>query len=99
MMATSPSQQTNEGTFRILHVDDEPDLSEMVCIFLGRADERFEIVQATSASMGLDQLSEQPFDCVISDFDMPGCNGIEFLEKVREKFPKLPFILFTGIRL
>ncbi|MBP1923285.1 PAS domain S-box-containing protein [Halorubrum alkaliphilum] len=95
-MATSPSQQTNEGTFRILHVDDEPDLSEMVGIFLGRADERFEIVQATSASMGLDQLSEQPFDCVISDYDMPGCNGIEFLQKVREEFPELPFILFTG---
>ena len=83
-------------TFRVLHVDDEPDLSEMVGIFLGRADERFEIAQATSASMGLDKLSEQTFDCVISDYDMPGCNGIEFLEEVREEFPELPFILFTG---
>lgn len=95
-MAPPPPQQTNDGTFRVLHVDDEPDLSEMVGIFLGHADERFETVQASSASTGLDQLSEQTFDCVISDYDMPGCNGIEFLKKVREEFPGLPFILFTG---
>lgn len=92
----SPSQQTEDGTFRVLHVDDEPNFTELVCIFLEREDDRFEIVQATSASNGLDQLSEHAFDCVISDYDMPGCNGIEFLEEVREEFPDLPFILFTG---
>jgi PAS domain S-box-containing protein len=27
---------------------------------------------------------------------MPGCNGIDFLKKIREDFPELPFILFTG---
>lgn len=90
------SQQTDEGTFRILHVDDEPEFTELVSIFLEREDDRFEIVQATSASNGVDKLSEQAFDCVISDYDMPGCNGIEFLETVRDEFPNLPFILFTG---
>lgn len=95
-MATPPFQQTEEGTFRILHVDDEPEFAEMVSVFLEREVDRFEIVQATSASNGLDQLSERAFDCVISDYDMPGCNGIEFLAEVREEFPNLPFILFTG---
>ncbi|WP_324254844.1 response regulator [Halapricum desulfuricans] len=95
-MPPSSSQQTEEGTFRVLHVDDKPDLLEMVSIFLEREDDRFEIVQATSASNGLDQLSEQAFDCVISDYDMPSCNGIEFLQEVREDSPDLPFILFTG---
>ncbi|WP_418286178.1 response regulator [Halorubrum sp. DTA46] len=95
-MPTSSSQQTEEGTFRVLHVDDEPELSEIVGIFLERADDRFAVVQATSASDGLDHLSEQAFDCVISDYDMPGCTGIEFLEEVRGEFPDLPFILFTG---
>lgn len=96
MRPTPASQQTEEGTFRVLHVDDEPGFLELVSIFLTRADGRFVIVQATSASNGLDHLSEQAFDCVISDYDMPGCNGIEFLEEVREEFPELPFILFTG---
>jgi len=90
------SQQTDEGTFRVLHVDDEPDFTELVSTFLEREDDRFEIVQATSASNGVDKLCEQAFDCVISDYDMPGCNGIEFLEKVRDESPNLPFILFTG---
>lgn len=55
-MATPPTQQTEEGTFRILHVDDEPEFAELVSIFLEREDDRFEIVQATNASNGLDQL-------------------------------------------
>lgn len=90
------SQQTDEGAFRVLHVDDDPDFTEMVSIFLEREDNRFEIVQATRASNGLDKLGEEAFDCVISDYKMPGCNGIEFLEKVRDECPDLPFILFTG---
>ena len=96
MIPTSASQQTEEGTFRVLHVDDDPGFLEMVGMFLEREDERFAVVQATSASNGLDHLSERAFDCVISDYDMPGCNGIGFLEEVREEFPELPFILFTG---
>jgi len=90
------SQQTDEGTFRVLHVDDEPAFTELVSTFLEREDDRFEVVQATSASNGMDKLSEQPFDCVISDYDMPGCNGIEFLEKVRDESLDIPFVLFTG---
>jgi PAS domain S-box-containing protein len=35
-------------------------------------------------------------DCVVSDYDMPGQNGIEFLEAVRDDYPDLPFILYTG---
>uniref|UniRef100_UPI003EBA954A PAS domain S-box protein n=1 Tax=Halobaculum sp. EA56 TaxID=3421648 RepID=UPI003EBA954A len=35
-------------------------------------------------------------DCVVSDYEMPGRNGIDFLERVREEYPELPFILYTG---
>ena len=33
---------------------------------------------------------------MVTDYDMPGRDGIEFLEAVREEHPELPFILFTG---
>ncbi|AZH27045.1 hybrid sensor histidine kinase/response regulator [Haloplanus aerogenes] len=83
-------------TIRILHVDDDPDFAEMAAIFLERADERFVVETATNVQTGLDCLAAADIDCVVSDYDMPGMNGIEFLETVREDHPRLPFILFTG---
>jgi PAS domain S-box-containing protein len=81
---------------RILHVDDEPGFSEMVAEFLEREDETLEITTATSASEGLQHLDATQFDCVVSDYDMPEQNGIQFLDAVRDDHPDLPFILFTG---
>jgi PAS domain S-box-containing protein len=86
----------HSGSIRILHVDDEPDLGELVATFLTREDDRFEVESAASASAGLDRLSDSQFDCIVSDYDMAGRNGIEFLEAVREDRPDLPFILYTG---
>ncbi|MFC6988298.1 PAS domain-containing protein [Haloplanus sp. GCM10025708] len=83
-------------TIRILHVDDDPGVAEMTATFLERADDRFDVETATSASEGLDRLVEGGFDCVVSDYDMPDCNGLDFLEDVRENCLTTPFILFTG---
>lgn len=81
---------------RVLHVDDDPDLADIAATFLEREDERFSIETAMSATEGLDQLATNEFDCIVSDYDMPGQNGIEFLETVRATYPELPFILYTG---
>jgi PAS domain S-box-containing protein len=87
----------NEGTdIRVLHVDDNPDFAAVAAEMLEREDDRFTVRTATSASEGLGQLSDAEFDCLVSDYDMPGQNGIEFLEAVREEYPELPFILYTG---
>lgn len=84
------------GTIRILHVDDEPDVADLAATFLEREDSQFIVETVSSASDGLDRLSDTQFDCIISDYDMPGQNGIEFLEAVRNQYPDLPFILYTG---
>jgi PAS domain S-box-containing protein len=81
---------------RVLLVDDEADLADVAATFLEREDERFTVDTATGAGEALDVLSSRDFDCVVSDYDMPGQNGIEFLKAVREAHPDLPFILFTG---
>lgn len=81
---------------RVLHVDDEPDYADMAAQFLKRHDDRFDIETATSAEEGIDQLAENEYDCVVSDFEMPRKNGIEFLRAVREDYPDLPFVLYTG---
>ena len=87
---------TTNNSIHVLHVDDEPGLTKLVADFLEREDDRITVDTATSASEGLDRVTEGNFDCIVSDYDMPGQNGIEFLETLREEFPHLPFILYTG---
>ena len=93
-MSETMSRET--GTIHVLHVDNEPDFVDLAATFLEREYEQFTVETVTSASDGLDRLADTEFDCIISDYDMPGQNGIEFLEAVRNEYPDLPFILYTG---
>ncbi len=83
-------------TIRVLHVDDEPGLSDLAATFLERQDRRISVRSATSTAEGLEILEGDSVDCVVSDYDMPGRDGTDFLEAVRETDPELPFILYTG---
>lgn len=81
---------------RILHVDDDADILELSKLLLERADDDFTVVGETSAVEGINSLQDGEFDCIISDYDMPNTNGLEFLEIVREQHPDIPFILYTA---
>jgi PAS domain S-box-containing protein len=81
---------------RVLHVDDDPAFATMAAQFLKREDERFVVETVTAASDGMDRLADGGVDCVVSDYDMPGLDGIDFLGAVREAHGDLPFVLFTG---
>lgn len=81
---------------RVLHVDDNPEFAEMAATFLEKEDDRITVETAQSAHEGLDRLADGGVDCIISDYEMPGQSGIEFLEAVRETHAELPFILYTG---
>jgi PAS domain S-box-containing protein len=80
----------------ILHIDDEPSFADLTARFLEREDDRFTVEKATSPDRGLELISDCPPDCIVSDYNMPGMDGIELLEAVRDKHPELPFILYTG---
>jgi len=81
--------------YRILYVDDEPGLLEIGKLFLEEGGQ-FRVDTRSSASSGLDLLASETYDAVISDYQMPGMDGIEFLKKVRASGNTIPFILFTG---
>ena len=85
-----------DGPIRVLHVDDEPDFAEVAAEFLRRRDGRFEVETETDPAEALERIPEENIDCVVSDYEMPGLDGIEFLERIREEYPELPFVLFTS---
>ncbi|MCG1002820.1 MULTISPECIES: PAS domain S-box protein [Halobacterium] len=86
---------TNES-IRVLHVDDDEAFGGLASTYLERVNERLDVATVTSTTDALDHLADHDVDCVVSDYDMPEQNGIEFLEVVREDHPELPFVLFTG---
>jgi PAS domain S-box-containing protein len=82
-------------TITVLYVDDEPVMLDTLRLFLER-DPEFRVVPALSAKAALELLKTTSCDAIISDYEMPEIDGIQFLKIVREKFPRLPFIIFTG---
>ncbi|MFT4923072.1 MAG: PAS domain S-box-containing protein [Haloarculaceae archaeon] len=86
---------TAQENILILHVDDDPDFRDLTKRLLELADDRFTVETAATAGDGLDQLDHE-FDCIVSDYEMEGMNGIEFLSTVRADYANLPFILYTG---
>ena len=81
---------------RILHVDDDPEILDVTKLFLERTDEDFTVVTETSVVEALNRLQNDSFDCIVSDYEMPNTDGLEFLEIVRETHPDIPFVLYTA---
>ena len=84
-----------EGAIRVLHVDDDPHFRQLTVDCLSKEGEEFTVETAASPTEALEQL-DSDIDCIVSDYEMPETDGIEFLETVRERDAELPFILFTG---
>ncbi len=80
---------------RVIYVDDDPDLLEIGKIFLEKTGE-FIVTIAESAEDAISVFREQSFDAIISDYQMPGMDGIEFLKHLRSSKDTTPFIIFTG---
>ncbi|MFW6448977.1 MAG: PAS domain S-box protein [Halobacteriota archaeon] len=81
---------------RVLHVDDEPEFGSLTANYLDRSSDDVSVESVTSAAAALERLEAASFDCVVSDYEMPGMNGLQLLRAVREDHPDIPFILFTG---
>lgn len=79
---------------RVLFVDDEPFVLDALSEYLRRT---FDIETAVDAAQGLRLLAERgPFAAVISDFAMPGMNGLAFLSRARDVAPDAMRVLLTG---
>jgi CheY-like chemotaxis protein len=68
---------TAHEAITVLHVDEDQDFTGITRTFLERENDRFTVETAPSADEGLDILADRPPDCVVSDYKMPGMDGLD----------------------
>jgi DNA-binding response OmpR family regulator len=78
---------------KILLIEDDPILSDLIHEFLS---EMYDVDQAYSAEEAYDILDIKKFALIISDINMPGISGLEFLKSLREYDDTTPFIVITA---
>ncbi|MDO9034225.1 MAG: PAS domain S-box protein [Methanoregula sp.] len=81
--------------YTVLYVDDEQVLLDLAKVFLERSPD-FCVKTQISAHAALNSPLITSCDVIVSDYQMPEMDGIEFLKAIRKRFGALPFILFTG---
>lgn len=79
---------------RVLLVDDEPHVLASIRVALRC--EAYDTLTAASAEQALELLEQQTVDVVVSDHQMPGMPGAEFVAVLRQKYPDTMRILLTG---
>ena len=77
----------------ILWADDEIDILKPHILFLER--KNYKVTGVNSGTEALEEIESQAFDVVFLDENMPGLNGIETLQRMKEKRPHLPVIMIT----
>jgi CheY-like chemotaxis protein len=83
----------SEGRW-VLVVDDNPNLREAisrVVALLG-----FEVAQASNGTEALALFAERGFDLILTDFQMPGMDGLRLASRIKDESPTTPVVLITG---
>ncbi len=83
-----------ELTGRILLVDDDPHFLRVLARIL--SGEKFLVTSTGGACDALELLKSTQFDLIISDLRMPDCDGLSFLEALRQAGNKVPVIILTA---
>ena len=78
---------------RILHVEDEPDVRDIISSVLG---DEYQLCGAKTLAEARYRLSREDFDLVILDLGLPDGNGVSLLPELAQHSPRLPVVLFSA---
>ena len=81
---------------KILIIEDEEPIRRVLVRILSDESDDYEISEEEDGKLGLNRLLKEEFDLVLCDIKMPKMDGIEVLQKAREKEIFVPVILLTG---
>jgi DNA-binding NtrC family response regulator len=90
----NPSAPPRSASQRILVVEDEPRLREMLLANI--TEMGMEPSGTASAESALKLLDHQVFAAAIVDLNLPGMGGMDFCERVRQRWPLVQLIILTG---
>mgnify|MGYP001162773561 FL=1 len=90
----TPSEHKSPEELVILFADDEESLQELMRLELPRMGHR--VTVCPNGVTALHALSEQAFDCLLIDLDMPGLSGIDVIEQASDISPDMDVIILTG---
>ena len=79
---------------KICLIDDDTHVRDALSLGLG--DAGFEVVTAPGAAAGLDIVSREAVDAIVTDMNMPGVHGAQLIAEARERWAHIPIIAITG---
>ena len=92
---TTLGASNKKRAIHVLHVDDDPSIQEITKMMLLEMG-NFEVDTACCVDEAQKKLAVGVYDVVVSDYEMPQKDGLQFLAELREQNNEVPFILFTG---
>ena len=81
---------------RILFVDDDPNILQGLQRSLRSMREDWEMIFVSDSREALKEISNGKYDVIVSDYKMPGMDGLELLGKIKQKYPEVKRILLSG---
>src|SRR5437773_323404 len=81
---------------RIVHLEDEPDYSDLVRSLLEKEGVEFELVLVSTQTEFEAALEHQKADVILADYLLPSYDGMQALHTVRAKYPETPFLIVSG---
>jgi HD-like signal output (HDOD) protein/CheY-like chemotaxis protein len=92
----SITRMEHQRKLSVLFVDDEPAILQLLPRLLANMSEQWQVELADGGARALEIMSRTSFDVVVSDLNMPGMTGIEFLTEVRERYPLSARIIYSS---